>query len=508
MKVLNGIRAIAALSLLVGAAPPLVAQTDTLRSAHALSDSARFGDAIALLRPYLLAHPTNGDAARLLSQLLYWMRDVQGARAIADSSLALHPEDTTLRLQYASMLIEIGDGERAGVVLSPLLVSPDRGRALGLLGTLAYWQGDLSTARRLFAEALRLQADQPEVRRQLGLILDATAPLVGAEVAIMHDDQTITSVNLSTEAAWYPTPLVRIGARTDPTYFALGDSATRELTTAEMTLTEYVPAARLDLDLAAGVVQRSFGSSTDWRGRAGLSLRLSSHVTAGVRGERAPYVSTLSSLGTAVMTNNATGLVHLDSPAGWLAEASIATQRFPDDNSVNSAFVWILAPLVHRSDGTLQVGYSLAWQDAEESRFVLAHPVQPVPVTSNRFDLSGRYAPYYTPQSMTSHSVLTAANIAVSSRATLRANASVGVRAIEDATTFHASAPSAVVGVVTRRSFTPWNVGAGIDITGRSAFVVSSGARFTHTAFYTAASGVLALSYRIGLGARRASVGL
>ena len=508
MKSLYGIRTIAVLSLLLGPAPRLVAQSDTLRSARALSDSARFGDAIAMLRPYLLSHPTNGDAARLLSQVLYWVHDVQGARAIADSSLALHPEDTALRLQYASMLIDIGDAERATAVLSPLLESPERGRALGLFGMLAYWQGDLSKARTLFIEALRLRGDQPEVRRQLSLILDATAPLVGAEVAVMHDDQTITSVNLNAEVAWHPTPLLRIGARTDPTYFVLGDSATRELSTAEVSLTDYIPAARLGLDLAAGGVQRSFGSSTDWRGRAGLSLRLPSHFTASVRGERAPYVSTLSSLATAVMTNTATAIVHLDSPVGWLGEASIATQRFPDDNSVNSAYVWMLAPLVHRSAGSLQVGYSLARQDAAESRFVLAHPVQPVPVTSNRFDFSGRYAPYYTPQNMTSHSVLTAATVAVSSRATLRANASVGVHAVEDATTFHAIAPSTVSSVVARRSFAPWNVGAGIDITGHSGFALSSSAQFMHTAFYTAASGAVGLSYRIGLGARRASLGL
>src|SRR5206468_13015876 len=113
-------------------------------------DEGRFAGAAALLRRFLANHPDHGDAARLLSETLYWMKDAAGARAVAEDALRRHPTDFTLRVQYGRMLVELGDADRARDVLAPAVDSPVGGRALGLLGTIAYWDGDLAAAERLF----------------------------------------------------------------------------------------------------------------------------------------------------------------------------------------------------------------------------------------------------------------------------------------------------------------------------------------------------------------------
>src|SRR5438046_2077539 len=89
------------------------APRDSLAVARQLRDSGRLSDAASLLRAYSERHPSDGDAARLLSETLYWLKDMAGAQAVAEQSLGRNPNDTALRLQYARMLAEMGDRSRA-----------------------------------------------------------------------------------------------------------------------------------------------------------------------------------------------------------------------------------------------------------------------------------------------------------------------------------------------------------------------------------------------------------
>src|SRR5207249_2198397 len=144
-------------------------------------------------------------------------------------------------------------------------------------------------------------------------------------------------------------------------------------------------------------------------GRAVVGLRLPDHFTVRLRGERAPYLYTEASLSTVVMTASGIVLATWSDPRGWLGEASYQLHRFPDANTVNTAYVWILAPVSHAKSGELQIGYSGAFQNASASRFVLAKPGQPFTPGDPRFDASGRYVPYYTPENQIAQAELAAA---------------------------------------------------------------------------------------------------
>src|SRR6266566_9167391 len=108
-------------------------QVDTqgaLVEAQRLRDAGDFAAAAKLLRVQIAQKPDDGEAARLLAQTLYWLKDIAGAHAIYDTAILRHPEDTTLRLQYARMLAETGEKARARELLTPLLsISATRGEA-------------------------------------------------------------------------------------------------------------------------------------------------------------------------------------------------------------------------------------------------------------------------------------------------------------------------------------------------------------------------------------------
>ena len=98
-----------AAALLLGPLPVRASQApapDPLTQAQRLRDAGDLAAAARIFRAQLTQQPDNGDAARLLAQTLYWLKDIEGATTVYDAALARHPQDTTLRLQYGRMLAE------------------------------------------------------------------------------------------------------------------------------------------------------------------------------------------------------------------------------------------------------------------------------------------------------------------------------------------------------------------------------------------------------------------
>jgi len=469
---------------------------DAISEAQRLRASGDLATAASLLRSHLAQWPDDGDAARLLAQTLYWMKDIPAARSAYEAALARHPEDTTLILQYAGMLAETGQRARARELVLPLTQLPAaRARADTVLGTLAYWEGNLAAAERLFTEALRANPDQQDAKRQLLEILTATASWVRVSSGIRHDDQPLDRVGFGFDARWFATPLVPVTVHFEPAGYWPSGTATRKLWIADVTVADYIPSWHVETELAGGIIHRSYGvDAADWQGHALAGIRLTPSVALRARIERAPYLYTTSSLTTPVMTQAATGSLHLNSSRGWLGEAGYQVQRYPDANIVTSAYAWLLVPLVHRGGNEFQLGYAVSSDTADESRFVLVNPAQPYLPGDPRFSTAGQYAPYYTPNNLVAHSAIGALALRTSRTTTLRLNGSYAVRATEDA-------PVLVVsrGQVQRTFFphgvTPWNARTSFEVALGSLTVAAIG-DFGRTSFYSWATAGVQVTHR------------
>ena len=470
---------------------------DALTEAQRLRDAGDFAAAAQILRAQLIQEPANGDVARLLAQTLYWLQDINGARAVYDAALARHPQDTTLRLQYGRMLAETGQPARARDVVTPLQEIPStQAPANALLGTIAYWEGDLTTARRLLEAVLRADPAHAEAGRQLQEIRAASAPWVRFSSGLGRDDQPLDRVTLGVEAGWFATPLLPVTVRVEPTTYRVNGSTTRRVLAAEVAVAHFAPALRLDTELAGGVFQRSVSQGDpDWKGRVALGVRLPRHLTLRARAERTPYFGTTSSFDTPVIVGSGTLLLHWQDPRGWLGEAAYQQQRFPDDNTIRTVYAWQLAPLVYRAATELQAGYAFAAEHADESRFVLAVPTQPYVPGDPRFNMAGRYAPYYTPSHVVTHSVIAAAAVRPSRGTTLRLGGTYAVRATEDAPMFVA-ALGRVEQTMTSRVLSPWSTRASLDITLSRDLTLSATGERGRSAFYEWSTAGLHLMYR------------
>lgn len=517
--------------LLVVPSPAAWAQrgpdADRVAEARGLRDAKQFAAAERVLLTHLAAHPDDVTALRLAAETRYWQKNVRGARALYEQGLARHPHDAALRLEYGRMLVETRDAGRARVVLEPL--RRRHATAERLLATAAYWSGDYVSARSAFAEVLRAEPRNAEARRQLGEILVASAPWVKAGAELASDDQPLRRTGGSVEMGWFATPLLSLAAQVRPLVFQAGDTAARGVTLAEARIANYAPAARLEMEVAGGLVARAATprdrASSDWTARAGAGLRLGRHLTARARLERAPYLSTAASLATPLMTDAISAGLQVGAGTGWLGEARRQLERFPDGNSVSSSHAWLLAPLARGAGGSFQAGYALSTQHAVESRFILADTTQTARPGEAGFDATGQYVPYYTPNRLRAHSAIAALALRPNARIELRGSGSFGWATDElpahepsESTTTTSPMPGPVITPpfaprgarqepTARRSFSPWTTRGGVDLTLVEGLVLSANAEYGRTAYYSYGTMGVHLAYRFGLPARRAARG-
>jgi hypothetical protein len=346
--------------------------------------------------------------------------------------------------------------------------STGRARALALLGTLAYWNGDLRSAERSFIEAVRADSSLAQARQQLVDIETAAASSIRGGVGLWHDDQPLDRFAFEAEGTWFTDPLTPFTVRASSRSFDPGGSETATVSHAEIAGATYLPSARLDLAAAAGVVQRSAGGTRDLTGRLSVGRRLTSELSIRGRVEQSRYTNTAASIFTETMVRMLDATAEWRNPRGWLAEAVARQERFPDDNLVGTGYAWLLAPLVHRTGGDLRVGYSFAIQDAKRNTFVARRPVPNVPPGQGAPVVEGVYAPYWTPRDLQVHSLLAAATARQGPHLSWSANGSYGVSARDDAPVLTAvpnpgALEADVVRTFYRRSFHPWMARASLD---------------------------------------------
>lgn len=479
--------AIFGLGVLLAAAPVVGQETDgsvaSVARAEQLRNDKEFARAAEVLRQVLAREPGNGDAARLLAQTLYWLGDAPGATSAYEKAISTHPHDTAVRLEYAQMLVETRSVARAAEILEPLIADPaTRSRAATLSGTMLYWQGDLARAATLFRMALAADPNASEARRLLDEIRAMAAPWIAVGAGALDDDQPLDRIQGEVEGGLFVNPLLSIAARVRPMRFDIGTPENYTVIAGEVELSHYAPGARLETRLAAGGVNHSAGDgSRMWTGRAQLRFRLPNYFSIEARGERAAYLWTVASIEQPIMTETGAIAAALSRPDGWLGETGVRVEQFPDKNKVTSAFGWVLAPVLRTSQARASIGYSVASQDARETRF------------------TGRYDPYYTPESIISHSALMALSLAPSPRSTITARGAWGFRAREYAPelTVPDTPPGAPAQLAfVRRSFTPWDAHLTFSSAVSDALTLSASLDRMQTAFYAATGGSVRISYK------------
>ena len=502
------------LALSVLAATVLRAQSpaavDTIAEARRLRDAGEYSAAAALLAPYVAGHPEDPGTASMAALMAYWSKDFASARATYERALELHPNAADLRVEFARFLVETGDLSRARVVVTPLAETgprllPATRQAIGLLGTLDYWRGDFSGARKRFIEAVRLDSADTASRRQLREIEIVSAAWVRVGGSAWHDDQPLNRAGFQAEGGWFATPVTPLSVRVGSMQFS-EDGLSESVSRAEATVATFFPGARLDVSIGGGVLSRTFGESPDWTGRTSLGVRWPRHLVLEGTFERAPYLNTTTSLATTVMTQTMDGTLRWRSPSGWMGDATARREAFEDDNTITTGFFWLLAPVVNRSRGMLQLGYGFSAQAAEHSRFVPDPDYLDFPPGQPPETVPGIYDPYHTPRDLRVHSALVGVTMRPSARWTLTGNGSWGFHARDDAPVLVVVPDppnNSIVRTYYQRDFTPWNARVALEGSASESVRVAITAEHGTGPYYAFTTAGLRFTYAFVAAARR-----
>jgi tetratricopeptide (TPR) repeat protein len=484
---------------------------DTIAEARRLRDANDFAGAAALMRAYVDSHPDDPGSARFAALMAYWSKDRGAADSIYAQAIAHHPDDAELRLEYGRFLVETGKGDRAEEILAPFTAkdstsfSPQQGsRAHALLGTAAYWRGDFTEARNEFRTSLALDTAAADARRQLLEIETVTASWIRLGTDVWDDDQPLRYATFNAEGGWFLDPLTPLGVRARSTMYDV-DGVSESVLTAEASVTSYFPSAHLDLDAAAGLLQRSFDQSTDWTGRLTLGGRLPHTVLLRASYARAPYTNTIRSLNRAIMVQTIEGNARWGTTRGWDGELAARYASYPDENHVSTAFGWILAPISGRETAMLHIGYGFSAQNSGENRFAPRGDISVLP-SQGPMTVPGEYNPYYTPQNLVVHSALATTSLRAGRRVVIEAGGSYGFSAHDDAPVLIAVPTPPTTTVQTAfydRSFNPWNARGSLDWTATPAVRLALRVEHGRDAYYAFTTGRLELTYTFVAAARR-----
>jgi hypothetical protein len=315
----------------------------------------------------------------------------------------------------------------------------------------------------------------------LALLLAAPAqgqaPWLTADVRTAHDSQDRTALHAHGQYGRYLTRLLTVALDLTGTHIAAPGPGTADAA-AGATATFALPAARLGIEAAAHALAATETVTPVYRLAASLGLGSG----FGLRGRivRNRYTRTVASLDTLVMVGTVELSLDRSGAPGWAGEALVRRESYGDDNPVRTVYAWVLAPISRSAGHSLRAGYAAAWQDAPRSRWTPDPGAQP----GQGQQLRGRYAPYYTPHDVVTHSVLANAALAHGA-AWFIADGSYGVRATETAPVLVRS------GAVTElrfyhRSFTPWRAALtfATPLDERTALTVTG--EYSRTAFYRA----------------------
>ena len=114
--------------------------TDTIGTAIKFKNSGNIKQAAALLQAYNKSHKTDLNSAWLYAQTVYWLKDFKKTEKIYEQTIASHPGNFYLKLDYANTLLAIGDIKKAKTILYQYRTFDSTSAGFKTDIAILYWQ--------------------------------------------------------------------------------------------------------------------------------------------------------------------------------------------------------------------------------------------------------------------------------------------------------------------------------------------------------------------------------
>jgi hypothetical protein len=400
---------------------------DTVEYARGQAYQNNFKEADSLLSAYN-QHNADINGMRLHAQVLYWMKEFDRSAAVYENALRVFPDMKVVELDYGRMLWELKKLTKAQVLLNEYLTyDKENSEAKVMLAYISYWKGRNSLAKEQLASILNtLPTNQPALDL-LNEINVVTAPYIKLGGQASSDDQPLKKSGFNVEAgmynSWILSPFLMFNnVHSNPgtgIYNSWWVQAGNKISFGR---------SGVSLNFKGGLFSHPTAKDLVSTGAISFSVKLSSFFSVTAATERMPYQYTTASIKIPVMQQLSGSSLLLNKNNKWLGKAAIEVAGFDDDNKINTAYLWLMAPLVDKNSFKLKAGYAFNHSDADKNNFTSTQSIAAiVSGTAPGNAVPGYYYPYFTPSSQTAHSLLASTVIQLSKNVLFTSRASLGI---------------------------------------------------------------------------------
>ncbi len=403
---------------------------DTLVLARNIAYQKEFETANQLLTIYNANH-TDFDGISLQALVLYWMNDFDHSVDLYEKAIKLFPNPSSLYLDYARVQYSLNKLPKVRQLLHEYRKFDSTNVEADIMTAyIDLWNGKNESAKKIAGQLLQKYPGNAEATDIINKINEWTVPYLKAGTQFISDDQPVKGQAYYAEAgvykSWLFAPTVQAAIYR---FTAEGNSLQSSWVQLGNT---FLLGTKNRLKLKGGLFQQN-SKASEFSGSAELSRQINRNFSLQAGIDRRPYQYTISSLENAVMENVSAVSLNYNRKDKWFGKMGYESYKYGDDNKINLAYVWVMAPVISTRYFSLSAGYAFRHADAKYSTFTSKQSMDDVvnnwpPVNG----IAGEYNPYFTPENQQSHSALASIKIFPTKKLQLRSSINIAFAAKAD----------------------------------------------------------------------------
>ncbi len=480
------------ITVAIGFATNVMAQNNllisTLDSAKNLRNAGKFNQAIRVMENFNAQYPDNIWVLELYAETLFWIKEFDKADYIYRRAIRIYPNNFDVKYEYALFLF---NQERYDEAQELLLLynnnQPDNAGVLSLLGITNYYLGNFKIAENYLKKSLKLNPNDKKTNEIYSEVSHIVNPWIKGTAEFTNDTQPMRLRQPTISGGWYNSHFLNLTFTTNYQNFS-ANSTISNMTGLNIQNSFIFPKAGFKANISAGYIYTFINKNFDFTWGLNIDKKISKHIHIKMEGERSPYTYTIASINNPFLRNRYSASLLVETPQSWNADIGYIGEYFPDTNSVQTAYAWLLSPVIKFSVFKINIGYAFNYSNANESRYV---PKQSLDEILTDYDslnqITGIYDPYYTPHSQFSNSILANIFIAPTKNMNIKLHASVGVFARILNPYFYLDKTNGIIKIEQdfyKESFTPLDLGINLNADLSNKIQLDASYQFLQTVYY------------------------
>jgi len=403
--------------------------TDTLSIAKELNGKGKYIQSGYLLCQYYKNHPGDLNTQWIYAQSLYYSKKFKDAQKVYEDAIAWHPENYTLRLDYAQKLVEIGEIQKAEPILKLYLTYDSLATdALLPLAKIEYWKGNFQESLAILGKVLKINPNNPNAKELKAKVVLASSPWINISTSLTSDDQPVKQFFPSIELGQNFNCFKNLSIKLEvPFFFKSKKRYAAQMITASNVM-NFIHKG-LEIKTGAGLV-RLTDNEGSVLAKISLKKRLDKNLSVSFKAEHIPYLYNRENMDNSLMFLHYYVETEWSRLKSWQCNANLDINHFYSDNNIiYNLGAWILSPELLFSKASIRLGYGFRYSASRENRFVSQYSINEIEA-GNR--LSGVYSPYFTPENQMIHSAILSVNYSASKNINLGVNASLPIYCTND----------------------------------------------------------------------------